>query len=157
MLRLRLALLSLQRCALMQVSQPWTLADNRFIQVAVWDVFLWRSLAASAGGVVIPSPPTPHPPPPPHTHTLKLAVHLLCGRIPLITNASHTSHTELLRGPTSYCTCLETVPGPACYIQLYYLKYSAFHNECESVMICSFHSTVTLCNAFGGITNTVPR
>lgn len=73
------------------------------------------------------------------------SVHLVSERIRLIMNASDISHTERLRGPTSQCTCLETVHhGTEYYIQLYYLKYSAFHNECEkrNDMQFSFHSHV---------------
>lgn len=83
------------------------------------------------------------------------SVHLVSGRMRLIMNASDISHTELWRGPASYCTCLETAHGTEYYIQLNYLKYSILSIQLsimnvKSVMICSFHSTVMLCNAFGG-------
>lgn len=72
------------------------------------------------------------------------SAYLVSGRIRLIMNASDISHTELLRGPASLCTCLQTVHGTKYYSQLYYLKYSAFHNECEkrNHMQFSFHSHI---------------
>lgn len=59
-------------------------------------------------------------------------------------NILKSSHTELLRSTLSSCLCHEIAYDTEYNIQLFNLKYSALHNECEqhNDMQFLFHSHI---------------
>lgn len=118
--------------SVIQVSHDGAAIEKRFSKVLKWDIFRLTSRRQPLRYVITSSPPCLYP------------VHLVSGCIRLIMNTSDISHTELLRSTISQCPCLEIVCDTEYYIRLYYLKYSAFHNECEkhNDMQFSFHTHV---------------